>query len=158
MSCALSYFAPAFGAEGNAWQAIVGAFICLWIVHALILLGIRQADLVNVIGTIAKLAPIFIFIVAVLIAFNIPAFNLDFWGAGARRCHGASQERDTCDLVGFFVTIESASVVSVCAKKPRRYWHCHDLGVCNRACRLLCYTSYKMLGIPTHMLGSILSR
>jgi arginine:ornithine antiporter/lysine permease len=110
MSCALSYFAPAFGAEGNAWQAIVGAFICLWIVHALILLGIRQADLVNVIGTIAKLAPIFIFIVAVLIAFNIPAFNLHFWGAGARRCHGASQERDTCDLVGFLSLLRAPAL------------------------------------------------
>ena len=36
---ALSYFVPVFGAEGNTWQAIVGASICLWLVHALILMG-----------------------------------------------------------------------------------------------------------------------
>lgn len=43
---ALSYFFPAFG-EGNTWQAVVAASILLWIVHFIILTGIRQATIVN---------------------------------------------------------------------------------------------------------------
>ena len=39
---ALSYFYPAFGAEGNTWQAIVGASVLLWLVHSLVLAGIDK--------------------------------------------------------------------------------------------------------------------
>ncbi len=50
---ALSYFYPAFGAEGNTWQAIVGASLSLWLVHLLVLMGVRQAAIFNVVTTIA---------------------------------------------------------------------------------------------------------
>ena len=77
---ALSYFYPAFGAEGNTTQAIIGASVVLWITHALILMGIRQAAIINVVTTIAKLVPILLFILLVAVAFNPPKFSLDFWG------------------------------------------------------------------------------
>jgi arginine:ornithine antiporter/lysine permease len=115
---ALSYFIPAFGSEGNTWQAIVGASICLWLVHALILMGIRQAALVNVVTTIAKLAPIFIFIVAVLVAFQLPTFNLDFWGAGVPALGDVMTQVKSTMLVTLwvFIGIEGASVVSARAE------------------------------------------
>ena len=115
---ALSYFYPAFGAEGNTWQAMVGASICLWVVHGLILLGIRQAALVNVITTIAKLAPIFIFIVAVLVAFSLPTFKLDFWGAGVPALGDVMAQVKSTMLVTLwvFIGIEGASVVSARAE------------------------------------------
>jgi arginine:ornithine antiporter / lysine permease len=116
---ALSYFVPVFGAEGNTWQAIVGASIFLWLVHALILMGIRQAAFVNVVTTIAKLAPIFIFIVAALIAFNLPAFNLDFWGAGVPALGDVMAQVKSTMLVTLwvFIGIEGASVVSARAER-----------------------------------------
>ena len=115
---ALSYFVPAFGSEGNTWQAIVGASICLWLVHALILMGIRQAALVNVVTTIAKLAPIFIFIVVVLVAFQLPTFNLDFWGAGVPALGDVMTQVKSTMLVTLwvFIGIEGASVVSARAE------------------------------------------
>jgi arginine:ornithine antiporter / lysine permease len=115
---ALSYFVPAFGSEGNTWQAIVGASICLWLVHALILMGIRQAALVNVVTTIAKLAPIFIFIVVVLVAFQLPTFNLDFWGAGVPALGDVVTQVKSTMLVTLwvFIGIEGASVVSARAE------------------------------------------
>jgi arginine:ornithine antiporter/lysine permease len=115
---ALSYFVPAFGTEGNTWQAIVGASICLWTVHALILMGIRQAAFVNVVTTIAKLAPIFIFILAVLVAFQLPTFNLDFWGAGAPALGDVMTQVKSTMLVTLwvFIGIEGASVVSARAE------------------------------------------
>ncbi len=115
---ALSYFVPAFGSEGNTWQAIVGASICLWLVHALILMGIRQAALVNVVTTIAKLAPIFIFIVVALVAFQLPTFNLDFWGAGVPALGDVMTQVKSTMLVTLwvFIGIEGASVVSARAE------------------------------------------
>ena len=106
-------------AEGNTWQAIVGASICLWLVHALILMGIRQAALVNVVTTIAKLAPIFIFIVMALIAFNLPTFNFDIWGAGVPALGDVMTQVKSTMLVTLwvFIGIEGASVVSARAER-----------------------------------------
>src|SRR3546814_3776200 len=70
----LSYFFPAFG-DGNTWEAILGASVFLWLVHALILFGVREAAIVNIVTTIAKLVPILLFIVVVLVAFNAPTFS-----------------------------------------------------------------------------------
>jgi arginine:ornithine antiporter/lysine permease len=111
---ALSYFVPAFGAEGNTWQAVLGASIALWLIHFLVLAGIRQAAIVNVVTTIAKLAPIFIFIVAVLVAFNLPTFKLDFWGAGVPALGDVMAQVKSTMLVTLwvFIGIEGASVVS----------------------------------------------
>ena len=116
---ALSYFVPAFGSEGNTWQAIVGASICLWLVHALILTGIRQAAFVNVVTTIAKLVPIFMFIVLVLVAFNLPTFNLDFWGMGVPALGDVMTQVKSTMLVTLwvFIGIEGASVVSARAER-----------------------------------------
>ncbi len=79
---ALGAFFPMFG-EGNTWQAVLGASIVLWLIHGLILSGVRQAAIVNVITTFAKMVPIAIFIVVVLIAFDPALFGMDFWGTGA---------------------------------------------------------------------------
>lgn len=118
---ALSYFYPAFGAEGNTWQAIVGASVLLWLVHALVLAGIRQAAIVNLVATIAKLAPLFIFIVAALVTFNLPTFKLDFWGTGTPALGTIMAQVKSTMLVTLwvFIGIEGASVVSArAANRP----------------------------------------
>ncbi len=111
---ALSYFVPAFGAEGNTWQAMVGASVFLWLVHGLILMGVRQAAIINVVTTIAKLAPILIFIIAAFAVFNLPTFNLDVWGAGTPALGDIMTQVKSTMLVTLwvFIGIEGASVVS----------------------------------------------
>lgn len=116
---ALSYFFPAFGAEGNTWQAIVGASVLLWVVHFLILVGVRQAAIVNIITTLAKLLPIFVFIVMVLVVVNLKTFQLDFWGAGVPALGDILTQVKSTMLVTLwvFIGIEGASVVSARAEK-----------------------------------------
>jgi arginine:ornithine antiporter / lysine permease len=111
---AMSYFAPMFGAEGNTWQAILGASAFLWVVHALILMGIRQAAIINVVTTIAKLVPILIFIVATFAVFNLSTFNLEMWGAGTPALGDVMAQVKSTMLVTLwvFIGIEGASVVS----------------------------------------------
>jgi len=41
---ALAYFAPVFG-SGNTLAAIIGASVALWVVHALVLRGVKEAAL-----------------------------------------------------------------------------------------------------------------
>lgn len=116
---ALSYFYAPFGAEGNTWQAILGASICVWLVHALVLLGIRQAAIINMITTIAKLGPIFLFIVLAFVAFNMPTFELDFWGTETLSLGSLTTQVQSTMLVTLwvFIGIEGASVGSGRARK-----------------------------------------
>lgn len=111
---ALSYFYPAFGAEGNTTQAIVGASIVLWVTHALVLMGIRQAAIINVVTTVAKLVPILLFILLVAVAFNLPKVSLDFWGTQTPDLGSIMAQVRSTMLVTLwvFIGIEGASVVS----------------------------------------------
>ncbi len=116
---ALSYFYPAFGEEGNTLQAIVGASVVLWVTHALILMGIRQAAVINVVTTIAKLLPILLFIVLVAVAFDPPKISLDFWGRQMPDLGSIMTQVKSTMLVTLwvFIGIEGASVVSGRAAK-----------------------------------------
>lgn len=116
---ALSYFFPVFGTEGNSWQGILGASILLWVVHAIVLMGVRQAAVINTITTIAKLAPILIFIIAVVLAFRLPTFSIDFWGSGTLSLGSVMAQVKSTMLVTLwvFIGIEGASVVSARAEK-----------------------------------------
>lgn len=119
---ALSFFIPVFG-SGNNLQSVIGASLALWAIHALVLKGIKQAAFVNVVTTSAKLAPLAVFAVVAILAFNYDKFTLDFWGRGL---HGATslggivaQVRSTMLVtLWVFIGIEGASVYS--ARAARR--------------------------------------
>ena len=120
---ALSYFFPVFG-DGNNLPSILGASVCLWLIHALVLKGIKQAAFVNVVTTIAKLVPIFLFILIAIIAFNWDKFTFNFWGQGNAQ-DGSSlgsilhQVKSTMLVtLWVFIGIEGASVYS--ARAARR--------------------------------------
>jgi arginine:ornithine antiporter/lysine permease len=119
---ALSYFAPLFGG-GNNLPSIIGASACLWLVHVLVLKGIKGAAFVNVVTTVAKLVPLIAFLLIALTAFHWDKFNLDFWGqnAGAAAANAgemtlgsvAAQVRSTMLVtLWVFIGIEGASVYS----------------------------------------------
>jgi arginine:ornithine antiporter / lysine permease len=120
---ALSYFFPVFG-DGNNLPSIIGASICLWVIHALVLKGIKQAAFVNVVTTIAKLVPLMLFILIAIIAFNWDKFTFNFWGAS--HVQGVGNLGTIIDQVKgtmlvtlwVFIGIEGASVYS--ARAARR--------------------------------------
>lgn len=117
---ALSYFFPAFG-DGNTWQAVVGASALLWAIHFLIMAGVRQAALVNLIVTAAKIAPIVLFIGIVVVAFKVDVFNADFTGLGNTSLGSIMNQVKSTMLVTLwvFIGIEGASVFSARAEKRR---------------------------------------
>lgn len=63
--------------EGNTLYALIGSSIFVWIVHWLVSQGIKEAALVNLIATIAKIVPLVIFIACSFIAFKLNLFKLN---------------------------------------------------------------------------------
>ncbi len=75
----IGYFFPIFG-NGQNLASVIGASVMLWLVHALILKGIETASFINTLVTAAKLIPLAIFFVTMIVAFKLDVFTADFWG------------------------------------------------------------------------------
>jgi len=114
----LGFFFPAFG-EGNTLPAIIGASVLLWIVHFLVLNGIREAAFINLVTTIAKIVPLILFIILVGIAFQMNMFTTDFWGKATPKLGSVMDQVRNMMLVTVwvFIGIEGASVFSARARK-----------------------------------------
>ncbi|MCA1408320.1 arginine-ornithine antiporter [Ensifer sp. IC3342] len=117
---ALSYFFPAFG-DGNTWQSVIGASALLWVIHFLIMSGVRQAAIINLIVTIAKIAPIVLFIGIVAVAFKVDIFSADFSGLGNASLGPVMTQVRSTMLVTLwvFIGIEGASVFSARAERRK---------------------------------------
>jgi arginine:ornithine antiporter/lysine permease len=113
---ALSAFAPMFG-DGNTVPAILCASILLWCLHFLVLRGVHSAAFINTITTVAKLVPLALFILLIVLAFRVKTFSLDFWG-NPKLGSVVDQIKSTMLVtVWVFIGIEGASVFSGRAQK-----------------------------------------
>lgn len=112
---ALGYFYPAFG-EGNTLQAIMGASVVLWVVHALVLRGIQGATVLNAVVTVAKVLPLLLFIVMLATVFKMDTFTLNFWGDASLGSVLTQVKSTMLVTVWVFIGIEGASVYSARAQ------------------------------------------
>ncbi|SDI37183.1 arginine-ornithine antiporter [Pseudomonas panipatensis] len=113
----LGYFFPIFG-EGNTVASIICASILLWAVHFLVLRGIKEAAFVNVVTTIAKMVPLFLFILICLFAFKLDIFSADIWGLNNPELGSVMNQVRNMMLVTVwvFIGIEGASIFSARAE------------------------------------------
>lgn len=115
----IGIFVPGLG-EGDALTipGIILGSILMWAIHALILSGVREAAFVNTIVTIAKVAPLILFVICAVLAFNFDVFTLDFWGntvtIGEEGLGGSLTQIKNMMLVTVwvFIGIEGASIYS----------------------------------------------
>lgn len=116
----LGKFFPIFG-DGTTIPALIGASLILWLVHILILRGVKQAAALNTIATAAKIVPLVIFVGFVIYGFKADIFALNFWGGETPSASNIfNQVRGTMLLTVFvFVGIEGASVYSRYAKNRK---------------------------------------
>jgi arginine:ornithine antiporter / lysine permease len=112
---ALGYFFPMFG-EGNTLEAIIGASVVLWVVHALVLRGIQGATVLNAVVTAAKIVPLVLFIVVLATLFKIETFKIDFWGDVELGSVLTQVKSTMLVTVWVFIGIEGATVYSARAK------------------------------------------
>jgi arginine:ornithine antiporter/lysine permease len=112
----LGYFFPVFG-DGNTRAAVLGASIVLWVMHAVILRGVRGAAVLNAVTTVAKVIPLLLFIALAAIAFRGHVIAQDFWG-NAKLGSVFTQVKSTMLItVWVFIGIEGANVFSARAQR-----------------------------------------
>ncbi|MDO0965775.1 arginine-ornithine antiporter [Staphylococcus haemolyticus] len=122
---AIGNFFPIFKG-GNTLPSIIVASFLLWGVHFLILRGVETAAFINSIVTVAKLIPIFLVIICMIVVFNFDTFKAGFYGmtsggTGIFSCGDTmSQVKSTMLVtVWVFTGIEGAVVFSGRAKSKK---------------------------------------
>ena len=114
----LGAFFPVFG-DGNTVIAIVVASAGIWLFHYLILRGTQQAAAINKIVTIAKVIPILVFLLLLVVYFKLDLFSYNLYGGDLTT--GVFDQVKATMLVTVFVFlgIEGASVYSRFAKERK---------------------------------------
>jgi arginine:ornithine antiporter/lysine permease len=109
---------PALG-EGDTLLAVALSSVAVWIFHFLIARGVKDAATINRIVTVAKLLPIFLFIIVLAVSFKGGLFHANFWGGEHASISTLyTQVKNTMIITTFvFLGIEGASVYSRYAKK-----------------------------------------
>ncbi|WP_437887296.1 basic amino acid/polyamine antiporter [Phytobacter sp. V91] len=150
----LGAFFPVFG-DGNTLFAVAVASAILWSFHILLLRGVKTAASLNTIATIAKILPIFIFVIVLIFAFKADIFTLNFRGftdtSGLATESLFSQVRSTMLVTVFvFLGIEGASVYSRYASDRKHVGTATVLGFIGVLCLLVLITmlSYGVLLRP----------
>lgn len=118
---ALNYFFPPYFAGGNNLLSIVCGSLLIWVFNFVVLRGVRQAAVLNVIGTIGKLVPLLLFCLILLFCFHLDKFDFNFWGKMAEegKTLGSlpAQLKSTMLVTLWaFIGIEGAVVLSSRAK------------------------------------------
>lgn len=119
ISSTLSRFFPELFGDGTSPAAIAVALLGIWSFHFIILKGIEQAVFINTVVTVAKIVPLIVAIICLVVAFNYHQFAENFFGGiGMPDKTLFGQVRDTMLITVFvFLGIEGASVYSRYARK-----------------------------------------
>lgn len=113
----IGHYVPFFNADNRLISAI-SVSLLTWIIFAILARGVKEAALLNVVSTIAKLVPILSFVVLVaFVGFSWDKFTFNFW----QHDSGASVFEQVQGIMLFtvwvFIGVEGASVYSKQARK-----------------------------------------
>ena len=76
----LNYFFPGSFEGGKNWWSIIGASAISWLMFVLACRGAKSSSFINIIGTIGKIIPVLVFLIACLTVFNFATFFHGFFG------------------------------------------------------------------------------
>lgn len=130
--------------QGNTLAAILGASVIVWAVHYLIARGIREAAYVNLIATIVKTLPLFLFIGLAVWFFSPEQFVQDFSGVKLGTTQLEQVKGTMLITLWVFVGVEGASVLSAHAKKKSDVGLATILGI---LITLVLYVSITVLSL-----------
>jgi len=113
----IGYFVPAF-ATGSNWPSIIGASLLIWVMHFVVLSGVKRAAVLNVISSVLNVGTITVALCAMAVAVKAGMFSYDFWGAQQHLGSMLTQVKGTMLVtLWVFIGIEGAVVVSDRASK-----------------------------------------
>lgn len=103
--------------QGNTLASFIGASLIVWLVHALVASGVKEAATVNLIATFVKVFPLVLFIGLAIWFFKNETFTQDMQATGLNNSV-LDQVKDTMLItLWVFTGVEGASVLSAHAKK-----------------------------------------
>lgn len=103
--------------QGNTIASIIGASIIVWLVHALVASGVKEAAFVNLIATFVKVFPLVLFIGLAIWYFKADTFSQDMQGATLNNSVTEQVKNTMLITLWVFTGVEGASVLSAHAKK-----------------------------------------
>ena len=103
--------------QGNTILSVLGASLIVWLIHLLIAKGIKEAASVNLIATIVKILPLFLFIGLAVYHFSPEQFSQDFTGKSLETPLLEQVKSTMLITLWVFVGVEGASILSAHAKK-----------------------------------------
>jgi arginine:ornithine antiporter/lysine permease len=113
----LGFFVPSLLVV-DSWQSIVGASALIWVMHFLVLYGVKRAATLTVVASIVNVTTIVVALCAMALAVKGRMFTLDFWGQASHLGSVMGQVKSTMLVtLWVFIGIEGAVVVSDRAKK-----------------------------------------
>ncbi|WP_342318808.1 amino acid permease [Corynebacterium mayonis] len=158
----LGYYVPVLH---NQWILAVAVSVLTWTVFGVLSRGIREAAVMNLVTTIAKLVPIISFIVIVaFFGFSWDKFTLDFWGEGSGISLSEQLQGIMLFTVWVFIGVEGASVYSKQSKTRRDVGRATVIGflsvlVLLVAVSTLSYgvlTREELAALPENSMGAVL--
>ena len=144
---ALNYFFPPYFEGGNNLYSIIGGSIIIWVFNFLVLKGVKQATIVNIIGTSANFIALTLFAIILIFMFNIDKFSFDFWGhmvGGGEKDLGSIPDQVKATMLvtlWAFIGIEGAVVMSGKAKSQQDVSRATIIGFIG------CLTIYALLSL-----------
>lgn len=148
--------------EGDTLWALLGESFILWLVHYLVLRGVKQAAFINLLATLEKSLPLIAFIVFAFYAFDIETFNTDRAGMTLNVPFMDQVKNTMLITLWVFTGIEGATVLSQRAKRRSDIGHATYIGVILALVLYIAITllslgvmSRVMAGIMAHMTGSV---
>ncbi|MDO5032836.1 amino acid permease [Corynebacterium sp.] len=160
----IGHYIPLFSEE-NRWASAIAVSVLSWAIFAVLARGIKQAAIMNMVTSVAKIVPILAFIVLVaFLGFSWDKFTFDFWG----RDSGASVFEQVQGIMLFtvwvFIGVEGASVYSKQARTRRDVGRATVIGFFSVLALLVSVSTLsfgvlsqaELAALPSNSMGAVL--
>ncbi|MCT1451726.1 amino acid permease [Corynebacterium sp. p3-SID1145] len=160
----LGHYLPFFD-QDNPWVMALTVSVLTWGIFFALTRGVKQAALMNLVTTIAKLVPILAFIVLIaFIGFSWDKFTLDFWGENSGISLSDQIQGIMLFTVWVFIGVEGASVYSKQARSRQDVGRATVIGFLSVlgllvAVSTLSYgvlTREELAALPDNSMGAVL--
>ncbi len=150
-----SFDCLSFFGDGTTFESVIGGLIFLWLVHIIVLKGIYRAFLLNCLVTLAKIVPIGLFIVCIILAFKVSTFKTDFWGTPQLGSIIDQVKHTMLYTVWVYLGIESATVYAARAKNILSISRATFFGFAISSLLLICVSVLSLGIVPQQELAAM---
>lgn len=160
----LGHYVPVFSEEHRLTSAL-SVSILTWVIFAILAKGVRQAAVLNAVTTVAKLLPIFAFILlTAFIGFSWDRFTFDFWGTASEATVFEQIQGMMLFTVWVFIGVEGASVYSRQSRSRSDVGRATVIGFLSVLALLICVSTLsfgvlsqaELAALPDNSMASVL--